>query len=85
MTSPLNKPFQQFVQDMRSLPHDFLIKEGTVNTLSIPNGSVKHVREFRRTSQVIRSDKVNHTPIFHQVVLKRVSCQDDSPSGSNVF
>jgi hypothetical protein len=46
-------------------------REATISTLAIIDGVAKHVAKLFKRAQVTGTDKVDHAPIFLEVVLER--------------
>lgn len=61
---PLNETFEQTVQDMRARPHQLSIIGVGIDTLPIENRSFEHIAEFLFSTEIIRTDEVDHAPVF---------------------
>jgi len=57
----------------KMLPHESFVLGSTINTLSILDGPFKHVTEFSLGAKIVGSHKINHTPVFDQIILQRVT------------
>lgn len=82
---PLNKPLQQTVKHVTAVAHQANVLRRAVYTLPVQNWPLKHVAELLTCAQKVWSDKVHHAPVFNEVVLQRVTCQDNPASGANVL
>ena len=74
------------MQDISPMLHDLEILGGRVLTLSVHDGSFKHVAELCLVAKEVGAHKVHHAPVLHQVVLQRVACQHHTtPAHNNAF
>ena len=82
---PLNKTSKLLMKYMSSMFHQPLILGRRIATLTILDGPLKHVGELGLVAQEVGSNPVHHAPILHQVVLKRITRQNDPSSCSNLL
>lgn len=78
MRPPLHKPDQQRVQDMRTVSHQLDVVFGRVDALAVLDGALKHVAKLGFGAEVVGTNKVNHAPVLHEVVLEGVTGQDNA-------
>lgn len=82
---PLNKTLQQAVQHMAAVAHQANVLRCAVHTLAVQDGPLKHVAELLTCAEEVGPDKVYHAPVLDEVVLQRVTGQDDSAPGTDVL
>ena len=72
---PLYESLQKAMKDVSPEFHESYILRCAVNTLTIGDGSFKHVGELGLGTKVIRPNEVHHAPVLYQVVLQGISSQ----------
>lgn len=68
------------MKDVGTITHNLDVGWGTVNTLAVHYGPLKHVGEFHSAAEKIRSHKVDHAPVLLQVILQGVARHNDTSS-----
>lgn len=85
MRPPLHEPQQKRVQNVRPIPHELDVVLRWVNALPVLDGPLEHVAKLGLGAEVVGTDKVDHAPVLHQVVLERVARKHDPPFGPHLL
>ena len=83
--SPMNKSRHLLCEDMQPLQHQLFIDITRISIAPISNGVHKRVRKLGKRPQIVWFCKIYHHPILLQVVLQRVTSQNNPPLGFDVL
>jgi len=70
---------------VRSKSHEFYVLGRAVLALAVHNRSLEHVAELGSRAEEIGPHKVNHTPVFQEVVLQRITGQHHATPASGII
>ena len=79
LVAALHKLLKNVVEHERPLAHQFDVLLLAILALAVEDRVDKSVVELGQRPQVHGPDKIDHAPIFFQVVLQRISGEDDPP------
>lgn len=83
MSSSLHESFDELHEHVSSLHRHLQIMRCRVNALTVFDRFFEAIDKRFARSKVLRTDKINHAKVLHEVVLKGVSSEHDATFRGN--